>query len=261
MKPYLISHWQSNNLQTVGRQCYYHNNPYQVWLLYRKCRNKALWNTFSNWECWQWQKAPREKWGQTPQLINQTAACPNSHPKWDPNWVSAIPTQSWQPRDALLLLQLIFRIKSTQPMWHSMRPGWIHLWRSYDLLLRDDHTGCPESNHCGTHIPVENCSWRLVNEHTLEEITSSIHKHLEKSQPVYLEMKPQADSENDDVDTQTSGNKRTRRSGGKHTRRKASERNQQLEMISATRTGQVTCVPASAPTWRIISATGRAPES
>jgi len=49
----------------------------------------------------------------------------------------------------------------------------------------------------------------------------------------------------------------TWRRSGKHTRRKASE---QLEMISAPSTGRMTSVPTSAPTWRMISATARAPE-
>ena len=74
---------------------------------------------------------------------------------------------------------------------------------------------------------------------------------------VHLEMKRQMNSENDDVDTQTSDSKHTWRKSGKHTRRKAGE---QLEMISAPSTGQMLGVPTCAPTRRMISATARAPE-
>jgi len=73
------------------------------------------------------------------------------------------------------------------------------------------------------------------------------------------QMKRQVNSEIDDVDTQTSDSKHTWRKSGKHTRRKASERNQQLE-VSASSTGRMSSVPTSAPTWRMISATARAPE-
>ena len=76
---------------------------------------------------------------------------------------------------------------------------------------------------------------------------------------MHLEMKRQVNSENDDVDTQTSDNKQTWRRSGKNTRRKARERNQQLE-ISALSTGQMSSEPTSAPTWRMISATASAPE-
>jgi len=33
------------------------------------------------------------------------------------------------------------------------------------------------------HLPAENRSWRVVDERTLEEITSRVNKHVEKSQP------------------------------------------------------------------------------
>jgi len=33
------------------------------------------------------------------------------------------------------------------------------------------------------HLPAENRSWRLVDECTMEEITSRVNKHVEKSQP------------------------------------------------------------------------------
>jgi len=72
-------------------------------------------------------------------------------------------------------------------------------------------------------------------------------------------MKQQVNSEIDDVDTQPSDSKDTCRKSGKHTRRKAGERNQQVE-ISAPSTGRISSLPTSAPTWRMISETGRAPE-
>jgi len=75
-----------------------------------------------------------------------------------------------------------------------------------------------------------------------------------------LEMKQQVNSENDDMDTQTSDNKHTWRRSGKHTRRKADECTHQLEMISARSTGRMLSVPTSAPTWRMISATAWAPK-
>jgi len=84
--------------------------------------------------------------------------------------------------------------------------------------------------------------------------------YVEKSQPKHLEMKRQANSENDDVDTQASDSKHNWRRSGKHTRREGGERSQPLEMISAPSTGRMSSVPTSAPTWRIISGTGRAPE-
>ena len=68
---------------------------------------------------------------------------------------------------------------------------------------------------------------------------------MEKSQPVHLEMKWQANSEHDDMDTQTSDSNHTWRSNAKNTRMKAGE---QLEMRSAPSTGQMLSVPTSAPT-------------
>jgi len=58
--------------------------------------------------------------------------------------------------------------------------------------------------HLGVHLPAENRSWRLVDEHTLEVLTSRVSKRVEKSQPVHLEMEWHANSEIDDADTQTS---------------------------------------------------------
>jgi len=76
---------------------------------------------------------------------------------------------------------------------------------------------------------------------------------------MHLEMKRQVNSETDNVDTQTSDSKHTWRRSGQHTRRKTGERNQQFE-ICAPSTGQMSSVPTSAPTSRMISATARAPE-
>jgi len=76
---------------------------------------------------------------------------------------------------------------------------------------------------------------------------------------MHLEMKQQVNSENDNVDTQTSDRKHTWRRSGQHTLSKASERTQQLE-ISASSTGRMSCVPTSALNRRMISATARAPK-
>ena len=37
--------------------------------------------------------------------------------------------------------------------------------------------------HLGVNLLAKNRIWRLVNECTLEEITSRVNKHLEKTQP------------------------------------------------------------------------------
>jgi hypothetical protein len=76
---------------------------------------------------------------------------------------------------------------------------------------------------------------------------------------MHLDMKRQVNLENDDVDTQTSYSKHTRRKSGQHTRRKTGKRNQQLE-ISASSTGLISSAPTSSPAGRTISATTRAPE-
>jgi len=88
-------------------------------------------------------------------------------------------------------------------------------------------TGSAGRKHLGAHLPAENRSWRIVNK------------------------------QKEDVDTQTSDSEHTSRRNGKHTRSKASE---QLEMISAPSTGRMSCVPTSALTWRMISATANAQE-
>ena len=74
---------------------------------------------------------------------------------------------------------------------------------------------------------------------------------------VHLEMKRQVDSENEDLDTHTSDSKHTWRWNGTHNRRNAGE---QLEMISAPSTWRTSSVPTSTPSWRMISASARAPE-
>jgi len=40
-------------------------------------------------------------------------------------------------------------------------------------------TGSAGRKHLGAHLPAENRSWRLVDECTLEEITSRVNKHVE----------------------------------------------------------------------------------
>jgi len=61
---------------------------------------------------------------------------------------------------------------------------------------------------------------------------------------MHLEIKRQVNSENDNVDIQTSDSKHTWRRSGQHTWRKTGERNQQLE-ISAPSTGLMSSVPTS----------------
>jgi len=68
------------------------------------------------------------------------------------------------------------------------------------------------------------------------------------------QIKRQVNSENDDVDTQISDSKNTWRRSRKHTRRKPGECNEQLEIISAPSTGQMSSVPTSTPNRRMISA-------
>jgi hypothetical protein len=83
----------------------------------------------------------------------------------------------------------------------------------------DDRTGSAGRKHLGAHLPAENRRWRLVDECTLENITSRVNKRTWR----------RVNKQNDDVDTQTSDSKHTWRRGGKHTRRKPGERTQQLE--------------------------------
>ena len=104
-------------------------------------------------------------------------------------------------------------------------------------------TGSAGRKHLGAHLPAEITSsvnkrtWRRVNSAPGDEAASEFRKRY--------------------MDTQTSDSKHTWRRCGKHTRRNACE---QLEMISAPSTGRMSSVPTSAPTWRMISATARAPE-
>jgi len=110
MKPYDISLWRSNYHSRRGWQCQNHNNLYQEQLPYRKCRNKAPWTTFTNREGQQ-RHLHAGKWWQTHLQIDQEAACPSYNPEWNPDSISAIPTQSWQFQDTQLLLEINFRIK------------------------------------------------------------------------------------------------------------------------------------------------------
>jgi len=59
------------------------------------------------------------------------------------------------------------------------------------------------------------------------------------------------------MDSQTCDSKNTCRRSTKHTRRKAGE---QFVMLSTPRTLQISNVRTSAPTWRMIRGTARAPE-
>jgi len=74
---------------------------------------------------------------------------------------------------------------------------------------RHHRNGSAAKKHLWADLPAENRSWRVVAGHTMAEITSWVNKRVEKSQPVHLEMKWPAHSENDNVDTQTSNNKHT----------------------------------------------------
>jgi len=127
--------------------------------------------------------------------------------------------------------------------------------------MGDDRTGIKTNPYCKQSLYRkcwEEAPWSALTGRELQ-LEISQQSYMEKSQPMHLEMKRQVNSENDDVDTQTSDNKHSWRRSGKHTRRKARERNQQLE-ISASSTGRMSSVPTSALTWRMISATGSAPE-
>jgi len=191
--------------------------------------------------------------------MKQEAACTNYNPGWDPNSVLAIPTQSRQSQDIQLLLEITFRIKPKQPIWHPTKPEWISHRRSYDIHNGDDHTGSAGRKHLGAHLPAENRSWRSVDERTLDEITSRANKCTWRRVNSATGDETTSELRNDDVDTQTSDSKHTCRKSGQHSRRWMGERNQQLE-ISALSTGRMSSVPTSAPTRRIISATARARE-
>jgi hypothetical protein len=65
-------------------------------------------------------------------------------------------------------------------------------------------TGSAGRNHLEAHLPAENRSWKLVNERTLEDITSRVNKRTWR----------RVNKQNDNVDTQTSDSEHTwRRSG------------------------------------------------
>jgi len=102
----------------------------------------------------------------------------------------------------------------------------------------------------------------VLGESTLEHTygqkspAESTSVHHEAS-TVHMEMKREANSQNDDMDTQTSYSKHTWRRGRKHTRKKVGE---QLEIISASSTERMSSVPISAPTRRMISVTAGATE-
>jgi len=123
----------------------------------------------------------------------------------------------------------------------------------------DDRTGIQTNPYCKQSLNRkcwEKAPWSALTGRE-SHLEISPQAYVVKSQPVRLEMKLQVNSENDDMDSETSDSKHTWRRSGKHTRRKAGE---QLEMMIAPSTGRMSCVPISSPNRRKISATARAPE-
>jgi len=122
----------------------------------------------------------------------------------------------------------------------------------------DYHIGSAGRKLIGQHWPAEKSQleisrWANLGRNHLQSQQAS----MEKSQPMHLEIKWQANSENYHMDTKTSDSEHTWRRSGKHTWRKASE---QLEMISTPSTGRILSVSTCAPPGRMISATATAPE-
>jgi len=114
--------------------------------------------------------------------------------------------------------------------------------------------------HLAVHLPSENPRSRLVDEHTLEGITSSVNNRTWRrvnSAPADVT----TERRNDDVNTRASYSKNTWRMSGKHTWRKAGNRTQQLETINALSTVWMSSVLTGAPSGRMIRATARAPPS
>jgi len=194
--------------------------------------------------------------------MNQEDACPRCNPKWDPDSVLAIPNQSRQSPDTHLLLEINFRIKPNQPIWHPKMPWWISHLQSYDIQQGDDRTGI-KNNPNYKHSPYWKC-WEEAHWSALtgreSPLDISHQVYGENGQPMQLEMQRQVNSENNDMDTQTSDSKHTWTRSGKHTRRKADECTRQLEMTNAPSTGRMLSVCTNAPTWRMISATAWAPK-
>ena len=56
--------------------------------------------------------------GKIPLEMNQEATCPSYAPEWDPGSVLPIRTQSWQSWDTQVLLNINYRLKLIQPIWH-----------------------------------------------------------------------------------------------------------------------------------------------
>jgi len=80
--------------------------------------------------------------------MNREAACRSHNPEWDPDSVPAIPIQPWQSRDTQLPLEINFRIRSYQPIWHPKKPKWIGHRQSYDVQQGDDRTGIKSNPYC-----------------------------------------------------------------------------------------------------------------
>jgi hypothetical protein len=109
------------------------------------------------------------------------------------------------------------------------------------------------------YLPAENPSSSLVDEHTLEGITSSVNNHTGRRVNSVHGDDVTTEHRNHDVNIRASDNNNTLRMSGKHTWRKAGKRTQKLEMINTPSTVWMSTVLTSAPTRRMISAAARAP--
>jgi len=190
--------------------------------------------------------------------MNQEAACPSYNPEIHGGY--------WE---------LNFQIHPNQSILHrrncnGLVVAWVMMYKWGKTVPESQTTPTPSNNHSGSagrkhqgaHLSAEIRSWRLVHEHTLEEITSRVHKFLKctwrrvnsapgdemtcefrKWRCVYPAKWQQAQQVN----------------SGQHTRSKTGEWNQQLE-IGAPSTCQMPSLPRSAPTSRINSATAHAPD-
>jgi len=163
--------------------------------------------------------------------MNQEAACPSYNPEWDPDSVWAIPRYTAATG------------KSTSESSLTNRYG---ARRSRMRWVVGGATTCKR----GITVPESKPTPTASN-----HITGSAGRKLSVPWKRSLAVNKQ----NDDMDTQTSDSNHTWRRSGKHTRRKVGERTQQLETISTPSTWQISSVPISAPTRRMISATASAP--
>jgi len=175
-----------NNLSRGGWQCRIRNNPYCKQLPYLQFRNNVLWNTFTDRECYQWQ-VDREKKQQL-YCENGEKCMQGSDGKNFYIWIKKphvqvtipdeIETQSWQFRHTQLLLNINFKNKPNQWIWYPKKLYEMGQRQSSNLQQRDVCTGHTARKHLGVHFPAENRSWRLLNECTLEDITSRVNKRM-----------------------------------------------------------------------------------